>query len=190
MINRYICLDCETGGIGLDKSLLTVYFEVLDEKFNSIGSLDLKIKHDVYNVTAEALSINNINLVEHHAIAEYKATAGKKLLDLIKKYSQNGSVKLIPVGHGVSFDLQFIWEYLLGRKTFEAYCAYRKLDTAVIAQFLKAQGKLPESVSGSLESLVEYYAIDVPFDNVNEKAHEAKWDTRATIAVLKAQLET
>jgi DNA polymerase III alpha subunit (gram-positive type) len=184
--NRYIALDVETGGIGIDKSLLTAYFEVLDGHLNTLDSLNLQIRSDVYKVTAEALSINKIDLVLHDQQADSKSIAGNKLLKLIQNHSENGKIKLIPIGHGVAFDLHFIWEHLLGRKTFEAYTSYRKLDTAVIAQFLKLSGSLDEDVSGSLTSLVTHYDINVPCD---KQAHDAKWDTRATIEVLKAQLK-
>ena len=37
MNNFYLCHDSETGGLGLDKSLLTAYFGVFDREFNPIG---------------------------------------------------------------------------------------------------------------------------------------------------------
>lgn len=43
---KYLFLDTETGGLGLDKSLLTLYMEVTDEKFNSVGFFDLLLKPD------------------------------------------------------------------------------------------------------------------------------------------------
>jgi oligoribonuclease (3'-5' exoribonuclease) len=181
-------MDVEAGGIGLDKSLLTVYFEVLDENLETLGELDLAIRHDVYHVTAIGMAINKIDLVAHHQTAIPQSEAGKVLLTFLQKFSDNGKIKLIPVGHGVSFDLTFIWEHLLGRKTFEAYTSYRKLDTAVIAQFLKLQGKLPEYISGSLKSLVEYYNPDMPFVKSDNAFHTAKFDTQMTIEVLRAQI--
>ncbi len=186
MENRYIALDVETGGIGLDKSLLTAYFAVLDSNLNTLDSLDLNIKSEAYVVTAEALSINKIDLIEHDRIATPKSTAGQLLLGFLKRNSDEGKNKLIPVGHGVSFDLTFIWEHLLGRKTFEAYTSYRKLDTAVIAQFLKLTGHVSEGVSGSLTSLAEYYEIFKEGDI--QMFHTAKYDTRVTVEILKKQL--
>jgi hypothetical protein len=188
-MNRFLALDCECGGLGTDKSLLTAYFEVLNYKMEYLDSLHIKLKHDSYVLTAQGMAINKIDIVLHDRYAEYKTTAGQKLYKFLSKYSEEGHTKLIPVGHGVFRDLWWIWEQLLGRKTFEQYVSYRKLDTAVIAQFLKVQGKLPESVSGSLISLASYY--DIPLLHTEEdNFHNEIYDTKATIEVLKAQLKS
>jgi hypothetical protein len=183
---KFVALDCEAGGIGLDKSLLVVYLLFLPEDLDiskSVG-MELRLKHDAYVVTPEGMAINGIDLVEHHKTASYKSELGQQLVKDLRYYSNEGRTKLVPIGHGVFRDLWWIWEQLVGRKTFEQYVSYRKLDTAVIAQFQQIQGKLPKFVSGSLESLVEYYGIQP-----GGPLHDAKVDTIATVLVLKKQLK-
>ena len=178
---RYIALDIETGGIGTDYSLLTAYFEVLDKSFNSQGSLYLQIKSDIYNVSAEALKINKIDLIKHDAGAVSKSEAGRQLRDFLISQSTE---KLIPIGHGIHGDLNFIWQHLLNKKEFEKYVSYGgRLDTGVIAQFLKVKGLIPESVHGSLEALIKFYDI-----KTDGELHTAFADTKMTIEVLKHEL--
>lgn len=180
---KILALDTETGGVDIEHSLLTVYFEVVDEAFNTLGSLDLAIKADPYIVSASGLDINKIDLVKHDAVAIPKSKAGQQLRDFLISHSEKGADKLIPLGHGVAFDLQHVWRNLLNRKEFEQYVSYRRLDTACNAQFQKLTGELPEAVTGSLDSLREHYGIAM-----DGNLHDAKADTRLTIQVLKRQL--
>src|ERR1051326_288443 len=146
---KIIACDVESGGIAEGTSLLTAFFQILE--FNNtllaVDSLDLKIKHDIYNVEAEGMGVNKIDLIKHDKEAEYKNTAGQKLFNLLKHHSQDGADKLIPLGHGIGEDLKKIWEQLLGRKTWEQLCSYRKLDTSMNAQLFKMVGLLPEEAS-------------------------------------------
>lgn len=178
-----IAIDCEMGGIGLEYSLLQAYFGIYDPMFRRVDELDLHIKHDIYNVSAQGMAVNKIQLPDHDLIAEYKTIAGKKLRDLLVKYSDNGSNKLQVVGHNVSGDLGHIWQGILNRETFQQFVSYRLLDTEVIQNFQRMQGLLPDSVSGSLESLGEFY--NVPVEGT---LHTARTDALLTIGVLQRQL--
>ena len=87
-MNKYIVFDVETGGIGLDKSLLSACFlycqyDVKNDEYEIIDGLDLKIKpnDDVYHVTAQGMQINGIDLVEHDKVAITEKQAGTKLYD-------------------------------------------------------------------------------------------------------------
>jgi len=188
-MNKYIAFDVETGGIDPEKvSLLTAYFAVLDENFETTHELSLTIKQDMYSVTAEALGINNINLVTHHndPVSLDQREAGTKLFEFLRRVSDEGASKLIPIGHNVSFDIGFITlgaGKLLTKKSWNQFVSYRLLDTGVIAQFLKAKGSMPEEISGSLGSLQKHF--DVPAD----VAHTADGDVRMTVNVLVAMLE-
>jgi DNA polymerase III epsilon subunit-like protein len=187
-MNKYIAFDAETGGTETTTSLLTLYLCVLDEHFNVVADLDLKVKPNAgapYVITAEALRINKINLGEHDVTASTEGECAQELRAFLWNHSMNGKVKLVPIGHNVGFDEDFIFAHLLGKKAWNNYVSYRKLDTAAIAQFLKASGKLPESVPGSLGSLVEH--LNLRFDSAG--AHNAKADTLATVDVLKEMLK-
>lgn len=185
MTNKLIVTDEEMGGLSLDHSLLEAYFGVYDSMFRPLGDLDIRIKHDPYILSAQGMSVNRIDIVAHDLIAEYKTTAGKKLYEFLKLHSDNGTNKLTVVGHGVHGDMQFIFKQLLNMETFEQFTSYRYIDTSVINTYLQLQGIVPQSVSGSLSSLAEYYNIPI-----EGQLHSAKTDAILTIKVLQRQLQT
>lgn len=177
---HYLAFDAETGGTDTDKTLLTLYLACLDLDFNVLAELELAIKPDngVYQLAAEAMDINKIDIVAHDKIAKTESEAAKELYNFINVHSNKGSKKLIPIGHNVSFDIDFIVSKLLAKKTWDQFVSYRKLDTATIGQFLIEAGLLPASITASLGSLAKYYGISF-------NAHMAKDDTLATVEVLR-----
>lgn len=179
-MNKYIVIDTETGGVTTDTSLLTTYFGVFDENFQFVTDLDLAVKPDdeIYHVTAEALKINKINLVEHSVYAVPYKRAKAYLYEFLRR-NYDGE-KLIPVGHGLNFDLLQVWQHLMSKATWEDFVSYRPLDTGNAAQFLRTAGLFPNDVSGSLGSLVKYFNID----SIGE-LHTAKVDALQTMEVLK-----
>jgi hypothetical protein len=183
----YIILDGEMGGIGLDKSLLTMYFRVTDKDFNLVDELYLYLKpnDNIYRVTGEAMSINKINLVEHDWKSVTYKEGGTALYNFLSKNSINivGSIKLVPVGHGMNGDLDHIWDKLISRNTWETFISYRRLDTSVALQFLKACDLFPDTVSGSLDSLIQHFGI-----KVEGNLHDARTDTLCTLECLKKMI--
>jgi hypothetical protein len=181
-MNKYIAVDNETGGLE-GTSLLSTYLAVLDENLDVTAELDLKVKPNdgVYLVEAGGLEVNRIDLIAHDLLATTYSQAGAALRQFLIHTSDAGKIKLIPVGHGVTFDMISL-RILLNRNTIEMYTSYRKLDTAIIAQYLKFCGRIPDHISGSLESLATWYnVVNVAYD-----AHTSKGDVLRTIAVLKA----
>lgn len=182
-MTKYIALDTEHGGFAKQSSLLTACFIIIDKDFNIVDKLNLAIKPDKdepYYVTAEALSVNGINLVEHDKNAISKSIGAQSLIELLKKHTDNGKEKLTPLGHNVAHDLDFIDKTLLSKKNYSKYITYRVLDTGSIAQFLRFTGKIPETVSGSLGALAEHFGI-----SFEDRAHTAESDTMMCIEVLK-----
>jgi DNA polymerase III epsilon subunit-like protein len=176
---RYIAFDCEMGGLDLSNSLLTAYFAVTNEKFEMIDELYIRLKYDQYVVTAEGMAVNRIDLPSHDAVAEYKSTAGQKFRQFLMLWSNNGANKLTPVGHNAFGDLRFIYQYLLGKPTFDQFCDYHLLDTSVIYQYLQACNILSKG-SASLENLAKYFEIE-PVGAL----HDARTDALLTIEILK-----
>lgn len=185
----YIALDAEMGGIDLKYSLLTVYFRVLNEEFQFVDELYLRLKPDngEYIVSARGMEVNQINLVDHDKIA-ITYTDGK---DVIRKWLYGISKlpnykRMSPIGHQFDGDLRHIWDKIMPREKWEAYVSYRKRDTSSIAEALRDSGIIPsnvmgeEGVSGSLSSLAEFFKVS-PDGNL----HDAKVDTILTIEVYK-----
>lgn len=189
---KYLCIDIETGGIGHDKSLLTAYFKIIEQHndtliWHDVNDLYLFVKpeNDIYNVTAQALEINGINLVQHNKVAQTAKECKASLYHFLRRHSDKNN-KLIPLGHGVSFDIKFILESedkLISKGTWDTFVSYRVLDTATIGQFLKIANKVPTDISGSLSSWAEYFGIDA------SKAHDAKADVEMSIEVFKKFLD-
>ena len=184
-MNQYLAMDIETGGFGHDKALLSAYFLVLDDKFEPVEGLMLLLKPDdgIYHVTAEALSVNRIDLVQHDKAAIYLKDAGTVLYEFFQRMNPLGATKLIPIGHNVPFDIEFVKAKIMSAGTWSKFVSYRMLDTGVIGQALRATNLLPTSVSGSLGSLASHF--DVPVKN----AHTADGDVMMTVGVLKKMLE-
>lgn len=184
-MKRYLAFDIESGGVDpKEVSGLEYYFVVLDENFKELKSLHLKTKpdNDLYVVTGESMGIHKIDLAAHTKEAVYEREAKTTLYNFLKEYSDSGSIKLIPIGHNVNFDIAFINEKLLTRKTWNNFVTYRSRDTSVIAGFLKDVGYLPETVNGSLGDLITYFKVD------GANSHRAEDDIRATIDVYKKMM--
>lgn len=177
---NYIVCDSETGGFE-GTSLLTVYFGILDNKLNLIDELYLYVKPDdgIYNVTAEALGVNKINLIEHEKTAIKYSEAKTKLFYFLKRYSEDGANKLVPLGHNVAFDIEKIKSCLISDGSWNQFVSYRKLDTGTIGAYLKILGKIPESISGSLSSYAKHFGVDAT------KAHDAKADCQITVEIFR-----
>lgn len=180
---RYIAFDVETGGLGNDVSLLTAYFCILNNKLEIINELDLSLKPDdsIYKVTAEGLLVNNINIVE----LEKKAITYKEAKSLLFNFLKNNyrDEKFIPIGQNIIFDVLFIKNTIISSGSWDQFVSNKPLDTMYIARFLKETGKYDDVKSISLSNLVEYFDISVPGN-----PHEAKYDTLASIEVLKRML--
>lgn len=190
-MNKYIAMDCESGGIGPEADLLTAYFGVLDEDFNITAELTIKLRpdseNDFYSVSAKALEINKIDLVKHFKEGEPKSKAGVNLFRFLEKHTPivDGHVqRLVPIGHNVAFDIKKISEKLLGKKTLDMFIGYRVLDTGTIGQFFQTAGLIPPTMSAALGSLMKHYGLEFQGEAHNERA-----DALACVEILKAMLK-
>lgn len=176
----FLPFDTETGGVGGQSSLLTVHFAICDANFNIMDELDLAVKpeDDHYVITAESLTINHIDLIEHDKIAIPYNVAGGKLRAFLEKNNPGGKYKLIPVGKNIGFDVKKVCPTLLGEGTFFKYVSYRNYDITTMITLLKRQGRIPQNTPESLEGLANHLGIKFV-------AHTAKGDNHAGIEVVK-----
>ena len=184
----FFCMDSETGGLDPKQAdILTLYIAVTTDDFKVVDELDLKMKpNDRLPIcNPEALAINKIDLQKHledpntvtYAEAKTKiVTLAKKYLKKRGKYSN-----LIVLGQNVSFDLNFIWEYLIPKNEWENFFSYNVEDTKTASLFLKRCGWLPKEI-GTLKSLVEFFNIP------KREAHEAKGDVHMTLDVYSEMI--
>lgn len=180
----YLFMDCETGGLTPDYSLLTLAAILADADFNPIrggskvDTLTLEIRHPTYVVSPEALTINKIDLVNHSACGLKLEEAKEKFEEFLQRGKAMCGDKLIPAGHNLPFDLNFVWAQLMPQDVWRRYCNYHFLDTMVVARFFKAANVLDTGCS--LTDLRELFQVETGV------AHTALADTQATLAIARA----
>lgn len=182
----FLPFDCESGGIGEDITLLTAHFAACDKDWNVVDELELALKPKevddtgcaIYKVTASALSINKIDLIKHDLVAVHASEAGQLLRQFLVKNSQNGKIKLQPMGKNIGGDVDWVTTHILGKKTWAQYVSYRHYDITTLITYLKRVGKLDRFAPESLEKLAEHLDIHADW-------HTAKGDNYAGIEVMK-----
>lgn len=174
-MQRYLVLDTETGGLDPEQhSLLTVAFSLLKDDFSVIAELDLPIKHDPYRVQPKALTVNNINLIEHDKNAFSVDDAHFQIEALSWNHALPDKTNPVtPVGWNVEFDLKMVQQQLYPIKN---VVSYRVLDLQTINHFLTFHSL---SIKGGLHMVAEYHGIPV----VN--AHTARGDVDICVQLLR-----
>lgn len=181
---KILAFDTETGGLDpKEADLLTAYFEVIDQDYNTLDSLSLTVKPDgeaLIKAHPKALEVNRIVISEHVQKAIPYSEARGKLLRFLSKHSSLKN-KLTPMAHNISFDLGFVNTYLLGKKEWDQYVSYHTLDTGTLATALKFWGAIPGDYKLSLGSLAEFFKVKL----TSQAAHIAEGDVKAMIEIFK-----
>lgn len=186
-MNKYLALDCETGGTASQTSLLTTYLAVLDQELNLVDDLYLNCKPDngVYIVTGKGMEVNGINLGEHDKISETYKECGTLLYNFLHRNTNFGKLKLIPLGHGVKFDCLRMSNDLISEGSWQKFVSYRVLDTATLGLFAIQLGLLPPDIEAGLSDLAKYFKVG----EQNKTGHNAKHDVELSIGVYKKFLK-
>jgi len=176
----YLAFDCETTGLTSNCNILTAYFIILDEDFQKIDELDLKIKHNFYTVYTKALDINNIDLIKHDKEAIPLFDANELLINFLHQFQKENN-KYTIIGHNVFQSIKMILSNkLISISDFNKYFINGQyLDTYLLCQQLKKEKKINKCQSLSLMKLCNYF--DINNQNNNQKFHNAKYDTLCTI---------
>jgi hypothetical protein len=151
------------------------------------------------------MAINGIDLIQHDNIAitykEAKTILYKFLLKICTNSSDPGApldtflatpwaIRLTPVGHGVLGDINHITDKLISVGSWEKFCSYHYIDTSVVLQFLRACGKMPQDIDGSVTGIAKHFFPNISLnDLVPGLAHEAKFDTQMTMKVYEKMVE-
>jgi DNA polymerase III epsilon subunit-like protein len=175
----FVFIDTETGGLDpREFSLLTVAAAIVDNDFNVVTTTSFGVKPPVYVVDPGAISVNKIDLVQHAKTSMSPEIACEELqLFLRTGMELADNDRLIPAGHNVAFDLDFIWTQLMPEDMWRQYCAYPALDTASLARFFVTTKMIPAFFS--LTALRQLFSIETG------DAHNAMNDVLATVEVAK-----
>jgi hypothetical protein len=192
---RLLLLDGEYGGIRskgdlcTDYSILELALKVVTKDFKTLDEIEFKIKpeNDQYIVSAEGLMVNKINLIEHDKNAISEGKAKELLYQFLKKNSDNGKIRLIPVGKGVTGDIKYLTSHkFISEYNWHQFCSYEVIELGTLALCLKIKNKLKQTVkpgtntmSNSMEALGHY--LNVPMNNL----HSAKGDVMLSEELLK-----
>ncbi len=176
MGNKLLFLDTETGGIEPTEHSLFSIGIVVWEDSNIIYENEIYIKNLTYKTTAQALAINNIDIVQIDKIGLEKQDAIKELKKIKGQYFNNGSMTV--VGHNVAFDISFLKQLYkeCGFDFLEDF-SHRTIDTSSILQFLYLKGNLEKNIASS-DRAFDYFNIEV------RRRHTALDDCRATVQLF------
>ena len=124
------------------------------------------------------MRVNKINLSDHAATSMSQERAAEELEHFLQKgMRQNSDKKLIPVGHNIGFDLDFVWHHLMAEDKWRRYCTYPAIDTAVLARFFGTINKIPGFYN--LVALRQLFQIETG------EAHHALPDVLANLALAQ-----
>ena len=173
-MNRYLVFDTETGGLDPQSHSLLTLGLVACEGADVLETLELKVRHEPYVVSAGGLKVNRIDLVTHHESAFEPTVVIQKVMQFCDRHF--GPEPLTLVGHNISFDFEFMKRFLaLQGINIESRFHHRTVDTHSIAKALREKGKLPQMRLSS-DELFRYFSIHVPED----QRHTALGDALAT----------
>ena len=184
-------IDIETTGLHESSDLLTLYMGVLDENFNIIQALDLRVKPDidregrsVYSVQAEAMGVNKIDLIAHDKVAITYSQAKPIVYEWLRdmKYSYD---YLTPFGNMVGQDIDKICECLISRGSWDNFVDRRVIELSSLGKTLQYLDKIPETQSLSLSKISKYFDMEVNDDLL----HTAQYDVEVGAFVLKKYME-
>lgn len=178
-----LVFDTETGGFDPQtNSLLTAAFAAVNPKtWEIIDFVDIKIKHDVYNVTGGALRVNKIDIAKHNADKKSLAPADavQTIIEFLKKNFSKLPAK--PAGQNTPFDIGYVTKLFedVGA-VYGDFIHYSYLDTMPVLRLLNLLGDIPDSAC-SLQGAKRYFGIK----QKRSSAHDALGDVEATVELFK-----
>jgi DNA polymerase III epsilon subunit-like protein len=174
---KTLWMDTETGGFNAEKhSLLTIALAVYDSE-NVIDIKEWKIKHKDYLITADSLTHNKIDIIEHHKVAKEKEVVVKEIIEFIKINFSEERPAL--GGQNIKFDIGFVDKLFKDCKEYwNKYVSHRTIDTCEITRFMFYSGKITEDVA-ALDKAIKYFDIEV------DGRHTSSGDILATIKLFE-----
>lgn len=174
---KRLVIDTETTGLSADKNqILTIGMSYIDVSKNNLEFLENRhflLRHNSYNISKMAMTINRINIIEHHKIASPVIEVLNQINNFINDYNLKQTITL---GHNFQFDECFL------KKTYEnhgmkyPFCKDHE-DTMYMWRNMKKLGLVNQQQNSRLKTLAEYYKVDY------SNAHDALADCIITAKV-------
>jgi DNA polymerase III epsilon subunit-like protein len=174
-LETFVAIDTETTGLNFwEHQILSVGLVVV-KKGEITAKKEVKVKYPTYNVTAGALNVNKINLVEHDKIALTPYDAIAEINNFIQSFAIINSKPVRVVGHNYDqFDLQFMANFFReNNPPYSRLFSSRLIDTCVLMRALYDSGIIQEEAF-SLEKALKLFEIE------REESHTALDDAIAT----------
>lgn len=169
-------LDTETGGLDPARHSLLSLGLVVGARSGIHHELEILVQHPHYEVEAEAMAVNRIDLARHHAEALPPEEALAVLDIFLEQHFPHRCRPISLAGHNVSFDRDFLATFLASQgRAWRPRFHHRLVDTHSIAAALRDAGRLDLDDLGST-ALFRHFGIEVP----DALRHTALGDARAT----------
>lgn len=159
----FVCLDCETTGLELEKDKIIEVAVVVFQDNNILDSFETLIDPGI-PISNESMAIHHIS----NEMVQNKPKIHEVLPQVVKMIG-----KYILVGHGIPFDISFL------EKEAKAHCIPNSLSSHPYFDTLRLARLYGESPVNSLEKLREHFNIAA------EGAHRAMNDVIVNIEVFK-----
>jgi DNA polymerase III subunit epsilon len=182
-MTKLLVIDTETGGIDPDRHSLLSLAAVVWADGRIEGEIEIFVSEPDITVTARALEINRIDLVEHAQQAVAPAETLSRLLAFVADHFRAelaAGEQVVLAGHNVGFDVSFLRRLCrLAGSAYPAIFSHRTLDTASILRFLSLAGIVPPAAVASTEAFA-FLGVRIP----ERLRHTALGDARATAELL------
>ncbi|MBU2576717.1 MAG: 3'-5' exonuclease [Nanoarchaeota archaeon] len=174
---KRLVIDTETTGLSPNiNKTLTVGLLLIDVEKDFLDILDSShvfVKHDNYNTTKEAMTVNKIDLVQH----ELHAVPQKKACHQINRFIEKNVLHEIPlVGHNIAFDRGFLNSLFDQGETFHKF-NHESEDTMWMWRNLQRKNLVPWNLRSNLQTIADFFKIDYT------KSHDALADCEITAQV-------
>ena len=169
---KYLVIDTETTGFDEKKHQILEIGILVIKDLKVIDQFEVKIKHREYTITAKAMEVNNINIVEHEKEALFEKEAAERMLEFLNKHKGEDEGYIV-IGQNVAFDIKFLEEMFLRTykiKEYRQVISYRNLDIMQLAMIKNMERKISLEKQ-DLDSILKELNIEVP-----EKRHRALID--------------
>lgn len=182
MARRILFIDTETGGLNPNEhSLLSIGLAVW-ENSKILDTKEFYIRHETFNITAKAITVNKINLVEFYNTAKEPELVLTELATFLNLNFQQ-SLPITIGGHNTNFDINFIKVFFEKYNVdFNKYFSHRFIDTASILKYLYYSNIIYEDLSSS-DKAFKHFNIEV------NKRHSALGDAIGTAELFSKLID-